>query len=265
MLLFLAFFGMSLDTVSASVKETRAFGVKIGDWVKYGSFVAEYDSTDPDASEVPPHIVEHNRIDWINNTVVNFNNSMVSFESLVHFKNNNTYAQSVEKVDIETGYNTHELRAAFMFVSGNLEEGDSIYGGEYLAYKINETIFSNYLQGKSRKTNHLYGSTVTPLAEEDNFLTMSVDYYWDRETGILCEYLGGGTLVRGQYTTSLLQSFRIIDTNIEWVGQDDAVPDGWVGYSPVIVGVVVALVSVPVVYFLWRRKDKRRRKKRRKT
>jgi hypothetical protein len=247
------------------IEEARTFGVKIGDWIEYGNFTAEYSSTDPTAKEDPPDIVEHRNIGWIRNTVVNFSDSMVLFESLLHFENNQTDSKSTEKVDIETGFSTHELRAAFMFVSANLVEGESIYEGEFAVYKINKTDFREYLQGKTRETNHLSGSTITYI-DIDQVLAVSIDYYWDRETGILCEYLGRGALTKNEYTISWSQSFRIIDTNVKWTEQDDGPPDGQGEYSPIIVGAIVAVVavtSIPVAYFIWSRKYKRRRRRRR--
>lgn len=247
------------------IEEARTFGVEIGDWVEYSNFTAEYSSTDPTAKEDPPHIVEHRNIGWIRNTIVNFSDSMVLFESWLHFGYNQTDSKSTEKVDIETGFSTHELRAAFMFVSANLVEGDSIYEGEFAMYTINKTVFREYLQGSSRETNHLSGSTVSYI-DIDQVLVVSIDYYWDRETGILCEYLGSGALAKNEYTISWSQSFRVVGTNIEWTEQDDGPPDGQGGDSPVSIGVVVAVVaaaSIPVAYLIWSRRDKKRRRRRR--
>ncbi len=240
--------------------------MKVGDRVRYGNFTAPYATNDPNATKEPVEIVEHNRIGWIENMVVVISSTTVRFESVSHFENG-TKSYETEHVDIRTGDSSDDIRATFMFVAAGLGEGDSLYSSEeFSAYKINETISRKFIGEISRKTNHLNvaGGMTLPSedGEEERVLILSTDYYWDSETGILCEYLGSGSLLRGNYTTSWSMSYRIAETNIPWVehtnGQDGALPQGYPLVIMVTVGIVV---SVPVVFVLWRRKGGRRRRK----
>lgn len=261
LLSFLVVFGVSVAAFRANMKTTRTFGVKAGDWIKYGDFTASYSSNDPSATQEPSEIVEHKNIGWIRNTVENISGPVATFESLIHFENNDTETKSLEEVNIESGYSSDELRAAFMFVSAGLREGDSIYtSSEFEIYRINETISREYIRGVSRETNHLYGSTVMPI-DEDQTLLLSVDYYWDKETGILCEYLGGGSLTTENYITSWSQSYQIVDTEISWVGQNNTLPDMPRGYWLGVVAIGVIVVSVLLVLFLRRQRRGKRRKR----
>ncbi len=183
--------------------------------------------------------------------------SLVTFESAIHFENG-TEPESLEEVDIDTGISSSDIRATFMFISADLEEGDDLYSSEeFVDLEITETIFREYIEEKSRKTNHISSSDTLPQG-----IVVSVDYYWDKETGILCEYSGMGTVIQENYLTSWSQSYKIIDTNIPWVEQEDKSSDTPGGYPPSIIGVVVIIVFVPVVFLLWRqtrRKSRRRR------
>lgn len=249
--------GLPLAIASAMVRETRTVGVDVEDWVKYGNFDAEYASSDPEAQRTPSVIVEHDNTAWIRNKVVNISGSLVTFESLVHFENGTEY-ESLEEVDINTGTSSSEIKALFKFVSADLGEGDSIYSAAgFDAFKITETIFHEYIGGISRKTNHLSSSETLPQG-----ISVYVDYHWDKETGILCEYLGVGNLIQENYITSWEQSYNVIDTNIEWVEQEDTSTSTPGGYPPSIVVVVMIIVFVPVVFLVWRqtrRKSRRRR------
>jgi hypothetical protein len=98
--------------------------------------------------------------------------------------------------------------------------------------------------------------------EDERVLIISTDYYWDSETGILCEYLGSGSLLRGNYTTSWSMSYRIAETSIPWVehtnGEDGMLPQE---YPLVIMIAVGILVLLPVAFVLWRRRGRRQRRK----
>jgi hypothetical protein len=264
--LVLAAFGAPLSGVAVRAETVRTAGVEVGDWVKYGSFTASYVTNDPNATEEPLEIKEHNRIDWIENTVADLSGTTVSLNSVTRFENE-TKSSEIQHVDISTGDSSSDLRATFMFVAADLGEGDSVYSSdEFSAYKINETISQKYLGGISRKTNHLNVAGGMPVpgdtGEDEQVLVVSTDYYWDSETGILCEYLGSGSLLKGDYTTSWSMAYQIAETNIPWVehanGQNDALPQE---YPPGIVVAVVILVFAPIVFVLWRRRGRRRSRK----
>jgi len=266
MLLVLATFGRPLSGEVVRAETARTVGVKVGDRVKYSNFTAPYATNDPNATKEPIEIAEHNRISWIENTVVVISSTTVKFESVTHFENG-TESDETEHVDIWTGDSSDDIRATFMFVAASLGEGDSLYSSEeFSAYKINETISRKFIGEVSRKTNHLNvaGGMTLPSedGEDERVLIISTDYHWDSETGILCEYLGSGSLLRRNYTTSWSMSYRIAETNIPWLehtnGQDDALPQE---YPLVIMIAVGILVFVPVAFVFWRRRGRRQRRK----
>jgi hypothetical protein len=260
-LLFSVHFATPFAATTFGIKATRPTGVRVGDWIKYGDFIAMYESNDPDAAQAPADIVEHNNTDWIRNTVVDVTGTTVIFESLIRFKHNDTQAKSTENVDIESGDSSSESRAAFMFVGADLGEGDTIYtSDEFVDYKIAETISREYLPEARRKTHHFNSSASIDLSE-DQILVLSVEYYWDKETGILCEHRGLGVL-GGTYTTYWSKSYKIVGTNVSWVDQNDEPSDSTEGYPPVIFVVAAILAGVPTAFLVWKLKSRKPRRRR---
>jgi len=135
-------------TVSvAQESPERIVGVRVGDWVKYGDFLATYESDDPSAQTPPADLVEHNNTEWVRSTVESISGTKITFQTVTHYKNG-TDMSSTLYVDINTG----DGEGAHMFISANLTALDNIYNStEYDDTWINGTdpiVYANALNGR---------------------------------------------------------------------------------------------------------------------
>jgi parallel beta-helix repeat protein len=180
-------------------------GGETGVWVKYGEMTSVWNSNDPKAK--PPDFLN---IEWINNTVQTVYRKNITFQFIAHYKND-TEITGKACIHLYTG----EGNGTFWFVSAGLLPGESIYASpEWIDWKINETISKTYA-GVTRDTNHLTmtKSQIIPSNPPQN-VTVSVDYYWNKVTGVLTEYQELFLNQTGGYTTSWDLSYRIVDTNL---------------------------------------------------
>lgn len=189
----------------------RSVGVEVGDWVQYGNFEVAWSSEDPTGN--PPFDYDFwTGIQWTQTAVQSISGTTVTFEFMIHFKNG-TEQSSIYDIDVVTGEGF-----PFYFISAWLSAGYATYAGGvgyWPGPKINETISRAYL-GALRETNH-FG--VTRFYEDyfgrKNFRE-SYDVFWDRNTGVQTEYSYQQSFETGTeaYLTTLLTSFRIVDTNL---------------------------------------------------
>lgn len=102
-------------------------------------------------------------------------------------------------IDIDTGESSNETAETtditFMIISANLNVNDTIYtSGDFSTWKLNETIVRTYPDGE-RSTNHLNMtveySVIFNQTEIDYYHSMN--WYWDRSTGIIVEISWEGT------------------------------------------------------------------------
>ena len=204
-------------TVSvAQESPERIVGVRVGDWVKYGDFLATYESDDPSAQTPPADLVEHNNTEWVRSTVESISGTKITFQTVTHYKNG-TDMNSTLYVDINTG----DGEGAHMFISANLTALDNIYNStEYDDTWINGTdpiVYANAL----RETNYLMAG-VTSQSETD-YIVYVVEYFWDKATGVLVERTGTFTKQTEEYSTVTVMSESVIDTNV-WEEKPDTIP-----------------------------------------
>jgi hypothetical protein len=216
---------MAGSTLAAPVAEgtsERIVGVKAGDWVKYGNFLATWTSNDPSAQEPPLDLVEHNNTEWVTNTVKNVSGARITFQTVTHFKDG-TETKRNSYVDINNGVGN----GTFAFVSADLSPGESIYNStEHADMQSNETIqlvYANTL----RETNRLKASTSQywpgEMPEDDLYIVYQIEYFWDKATGVLSERTGIFAQTIGDYSTVAMRSEVMIDTNI-WEAAPDKTP-----------------------------------------
>jgi PKD repeat protein len=198
----------------------RVVGVKEGDWVKYGDFIATYESDDPSAQTPPADLIEHNNTEWVKNTVEGINGTKITFQTVTHCKNGTETTDSLY-VDISTG----EGLGIFMFISANLSQGETIYGSnEYNTTYINATKQQVYANAM-RETNYLVLATMSQYQTDDTIETYGfmVEYFWDKATGISSERIGTFTKETEEYSTVAVRSETVTDTNV-WNEIPDTTP-----------------------------------------
>ena len=198
--------------VSLTSALERKVGVKVGDWVKYGDFVAIWNSTDPN---IPPSpgLAEINETEWSVNTVQNISGTRITFQTVNHYKNG-TETKSVAHIDVATG----EGNGTYMFISSGLSAGHPIYASaEFQDTWINKTVSRSYL-GVTRETNYIkLGILVEP-----GYVWM-LEFCWDKETGILTEWVRNEIFAGEDFTATSSVAFRIVDTNL-WTSGGGAPP-----------------------------------------
>ena len=189
--------------IAASPAQTRTVGVSKGDWFKY-NVNFNWTSTDPSAT-TPISLNETERTMIV---IMGVSGKNVSGQLTTYYKNG-TEETVGGYVDIETG----EGENMTMFVvSADLGENDTIYtSNEWSDAKINETVVRTY-PDSVRDTNHL--NITATFYSEESYQSMSLNYYWDKSTGILVELSEVvATVTYGYLTFSSLLS-RITDSNV---------------------------------------------------
>jgi len=170
----------------------RTVGVQVGDWVKYVPLeITGYR---------PGFPVDRNVVEWGKTTVQAVSGTTMEVELLFHLKNG-TDLTVTGPVDVVTSGYPGPTFMSGLFISKGLPAGAPLYatypfGATPTSLKINETIFKEYL-GVSRETNHVNATK----------WGIHIDAYWDRATGVLCEY-------KEDFPTRWSWRFRIVDTNL---------------------------------------------------
>jgi len=216
--LFLILPMLSAMTASAS---PYVVGVKIGDWAGYGDIFLEWESNIPGQEEPPP---EFSNMSWADMKVLDIFDGNITVRSTTIYKN------GTERIDVTSGNITSgEGELSVSIIPSNLGAGDEIpanltwYTEEPLKLVINGTITRNYANA-NREVN--YVNITLPVI----YGTMNMSFYWDKNTGILCEeiysYVVSFTSNSKEYYMSMLMMFRMTATNM-WPA---VFPIDWNGY-----------------------------------
>lgn len=225
-LLLSAILGAEFFSLAAATSVESVVGVEVGDWVKY-ILIGSWASTLPDP-ELPPDLIEIDKIEWVKNTVLAISSTKITFERTAHYKDGNETV-SVEYVDVKTGDSSPI--GTLMFIPSNLTEGAIVYASLTEHYSINNTVLRTYV-GASRETNQLNASTV--LEDPPAVTIITTCFRWDRATGVLCERLGTYVDYMEDVMTSLAITERIVDTNL-WVGQLNTPPVAEAGPDQIVI------------------------------
>lgn len=157
----------------------RTVGVNVGDWGVYTVFHSGNETFPP---QLPLDL------EWINLTVQEISGTNITFEQIHHYADG-TEVSGINSVDVDTG----QGHGTGMFIAKNLNESDLIYtspppsgpfGLNFGGITINETIPQLYI-GETAKANHL-NITEKQSSPEGN-RTVSLNFYWYKETGMLAE------------------------------------------------------------------------------
>lgn len=203
---FLALLLLSLILQVSAVG--REPGVGVGDFCEYHDIVFYFSSTEPNAT-LPPGYEEINETLWMYMQVTDVSGTNVTGQATIHYKNG-TEETSEGWVDVDTG--DGENMTMFLLAK-DLGPGDSLYtSGYYSSWKINETISKTYPSGEVRDTNHL---NLTMEMSFTYYARYSMNYYWDKETGVVVQ-MDMEIIERNTYNTTMSMHIGITGTN-RWV------------------------------------------------
>jgi len=237
---FVLVFLLSAMVVTAAAAQQRTVGVAEGNWFNYEVDVS-WNSTDPDAI-FPPLDYEDwesvNATEWGKITVIGVSGTNVSVQYLSHFKNG-TEEVGDGYMDVDTG---DEANATLTVISANLGVNDNIYtSGNYSTWAINETIARTYPDGV-RNTNHInmtYGNSWTENETQCHHY-YSMNFYWDKETGILVEDSFEFSNQTEEYLTTWSVASIITDSSV-WT-----VPEFPSWSSIVIISVILTVTIIGI-------------------
>ena len=204
LLTLVSVFSLSAIIVTSRA-QTRTVGVSEGDWFKYGDISFDWSSNDPNATISDP---EWNETEWMMISIVNVSGTNIAGQKTAHYKNG-TEETSGGYVDIDTGDGEN---ATTMIISADLGVNDILYtSGEFSTWKINETVVRTY-PGGVRDTNHL--NMTFELSYMEFYQYMSMNYYWDKSTGMIVEMCVEEIHQTGDYVTNASLGFRITESNL---------------------------------------------------
>jgi len=220
LLTFVAVFLLSAMVVTSVAAQPRVPGVAEGNWFKYSTIDINWSSNHPNATFPPPGyewLEEMNETEWMRMSVVDVSGTNITFQTTGHYKNGNEET-SGGYIDVETG---DEENATFMAIAANLEADDTIYAsGPYSTMKINETIVRTY-PDEVRDTNHLNWTFEDSWTDDDTeyYYYYTMNFYWDKETGIIVEDSFEEINQTGEYTTTWSAFSRITESDV-WVAPE---------------------------------------------
>jgi hypothetical protein len=167
----------------------------------------------------------------------------ITLQATEHFKNDTERIRS-GWIDIDTGNSSEETEETtdmtFMAISADLGANDTLYtSGEYSTWKINETVVRTY-PDEERDTNHLNMTWEYSWAinETEYYYYLSMNFYWDKSTGILVEDSFESINQTGEYNTTWSALSKITDSNV-WV-----VPEFPTWASPLLILIVLTVAMV---------------------
>jgi len=159
------------------VAPLRTVGVNVGDWSHY-VFIYQGNSTAIDVG------MDVNMTSGLV-TVLSVSGTNVTLEMHGYYANGSDTIE-VHWIDVGTGEN--DGNATGMLIGANLMQGDLVYTTQvqpFMDGTINATINRNYL-GSPVEVNHFVTNMTAPPNEFYN-VTLQMDWYWFRATGIPAE------------------------------------------------------------------------------
>ena len=233
--------------IITALAQPRIVGVTEGDWFKHVEITVEWNTNDTGATFPPKGwewLEEWNQTEWMTSNVTAITNTNITALVNQYFKDD-TEKTRIGWIDIDTGNSsqlTNEtMDMTFMYISANLEENDALYSaGSYSDWRINETVTRTYPE-ETRHINHL---NLTSEYSYVNAITLyyyySMNYYWDKNTGILVEWTIQSINHTNQYLTTWSVTSKITDSNL-WI-----VPEFPIGLLTLLT--LMALTTTTIIY-----------------
>jgi len=207
---------------------SAAIGVKEGDWAKYRIEV-----------EIPEEFAdlegyeELEIMEWAKVEVQSVSGTSVTLNTTIHYKN------GTEDTDTQPGTG--------FIIDTDLSEGDEVQAPMFGAETPVDIAGSKQrtYAGASREVNYV------DFSQEEMGMSIDLEAYWDKATGILCEMamsMSGESL--GQ-TVDMSLSIKMTETNL-WEGGLLSGQGLWIPVAVIII--IAAVVAGAAVVLLRRRK-----------
>jgi hypothetical protein len=186
----------------------RTVGVQVGDWAEY-TVTGVFEGNITDSFENATDIFEN--VTSMRLTIVNIVETNVTIETSLYFVNGSSTAEP-GWVDVDTGNGTY----SGWLIAANLNAGDRVYTDNETMFSeltINETTTREYL-GSMVEVNHFIINVTTPSNPFYN-LTMLMDWYWSRDSGMMTE-------MHMYMLTEGLGDMTLVDVNVHLA---DVIPE----------------------------------------
>jgi hypothetical protein len=193
---------LCLTMVGNAWAQVRAPGVAQGNVFTY-DVTSFWSSSDPNAA-IPANLLDMNKTDYYQVTIAAVSGAVVTTQSLWHFTNG-TETSATGTINVDTGVSNGGFWA---IVAGNLGVNDILHPSGQDGITVNETVNRNYA-GVARETNHLI---LTYQGNDDSNFIEHVDYYFDKETGMLVQLSDAKVYSNPAETTTI--SWKIKDSNV---------------------------------------------------
>ena len=208
-LIFVLALLLSGSVLTSVIAQPRIPGVVAGNWLKYGDVSVYWNCSDP-SQPIPHWLEELEEMEYGIISIVHVYLTNVTCELRNHFKNG-TDLTTGGYVDIDTGEGEN---LTMYVISANLDKDHAIYtSGDNADLKINETITRTYPDGP-RDTNHI--NITAETSSPDFYQYISINYYWDRSTGVLAELTQESTTRYQGVNSTFSMLIRISESNV-WV------------------------------------------------
>lgn len=232
---------LSLLILTPIPNVTATVGVKVGNWAKY-SVSSGWDSNIPDVTE-PEDLVDLVNTVWVKLEVQSISHNTVTITKTFHFKDG-----TERSVTASGDISTSSGGIWWFIIPAGLSSGDTVvftyvpFIGTSLS--IDETVKRNYAD-ISREVNHIDETfTVTDYGNGE------LDAYWDKATGLLCEFSLLITASILSYYMTMSMTMKMLETNA-WSLPAPIWQQLW--FLAAIAAVVVA-VAAGLAIFIRRRK-----------
>jgi hypothetical protein len=195
---------LCLTMVGRAWAQIRVPGVVPGDMFTY-DVTAFWSSNDPNAT-APADLLLVNMTEYYRVIITGVSGADVLTQNIWHFTNGNE-TPTGGSVNVETGNSTGEFWA---IVASNLGVNDLLHPSGQDMITVNATVMRNYVGGE-RETNHLM---LTYQGSDNTNSVEYVDYYFDKQTGMLVELRD--TTTYSNPTKTITRYWKIKDSNV-WV------------------------------------------------
>ncbi len=204
---FLAAFLLALlspTIVGRAWAQTRMPGVVGGNSFTY-EVTSFWSSSEPNAT-IPTKLADINQTEYFQAFIMGVTGADVFLLNKWHFKNG-TETSSDGTVNLETGNSTGGFWA---IIAANLGVNELLHPAGQDMITVNATVMMNYTGGQ-RETNHLM---LTYLADDFGNSIENVEYYFDKQTGMLVQLRDTTSGDSQNQTTTIF--WKIKESNV-WV------------------------------------------------
>lgn len=232
---------LTILSAQTQVSTQVSVGVRIGQWARY-SISAQWISEDPNAT-TPAFWETLMDTRWETVTIHQISGTNITILLATVFENE---TQAIDNYWGDIAANRGDDEFELRIISAGLRDGDNV---RQSSMTINYTTFKEYA-GQNREVN--YGGQTIRAEGVTNY-----EFYWDRETGILCASIVTDTYSQEGYLTQALLQRKIEETNL-WQPQPSS-PQPWLQWAAPLAVVAVTIIVLLSIELSRRKKPRRRR------